>query len=270
MNEYLDWTELLEDAEPKPAQALDFESSTSAKPMDALLAMDDVSDDLKALIRRHQTLAQEMDRLTGKAPEAADEWDSKRFPMPNHTAASRLADRKAARQATELAAKRKHQLEIKQIAQRKQQQAELKAQKLKLSALLNRKRCVQKNLERFEHLARLRKSHREQAQKHEQQRAAKKAQQLEVLIAKNKRLEEDRARYEARQAYLRQCALERLKSNKQSFEDSGSISKQQYLLARRAELKAQQKAQEQHEQRRATLALQALKKKRQQLAQWGF
>lgn len=94
---YLDWEELVgtsparHDTAPPPP--------TSEDPdLEALLELDGVPDELRALVERRLQLRQQLDAFGGAAPrEQVDARDATRFEVPVHTAETRIAERRERR-----------------------------------------------------------------------------------------------------------------------------------------------------------------------------
>src|SRR6185503_17654315 len=76
----------------------------------------DVTSRLAVLMRERARLEEHMLRLLGKAPKRADEArEEARFPMPIHTAESRMEDRRVAREQERARAAARRALEAARI-----------------------------------------------------------------------------------------------------------------------------------------------------------
>jgi hypothetical protein len=143
---YLSWDEFDEDASIAPPDP----------PHDARLA---------TLLAERERLARELDRLLGNAPPSDDEArENARFPMPIHTAESRLEDRRRANEELRaraamrraLEARRLQILEEKERADRKrQQEREAIQRELLRVAEENRRRELVEDMKRSRRLAEL-------------------------------------------------------------------------------------------------------------------
>jgi hypothetical protein len=97
-------------------------------------------DALQALLKERSQIEQQLMKLLGKAPpDPADARELARFPMPIHTAESRMADRQAAKEAerARAAAKRaqeRSRLRAREEQERLEQKREAEAEALKAFA----------------------------------------------------------------------------------------------------------------------------------------
>lgn len=103
VTEYLDWTSLesVADATQHEQAWLDKQGNEppQQRALADLLEMDDIPDELKQLVNRQRVLEQQLDELTGNVP--LQDWNDQRFPMPQHSAESRLVDKQKAQRQEE-------------------------------------------------------------------------------------------------------------------------------------------------------------------------
>jgi len=142
VSSYLSWSELEEELEAPASTEPDAPSGLGIQGADAelLKAVPDAARDrLSLLMTQRAKLEQQLLRLLGKAPPDAEEQRRNAlFPMPVHTAESRLAQRKAEREeqrARALArrAQEASRLRIREEAER--QQGKREAERRRLRAL---------------------------------------------------------------------------------------------------------------------------------------
>jgi hypothetical protein len=255
-DDYLDWTALL-DEQSKPssgdAQTLkqDAKQDTfdglsaaqeASRDLRELLQRDDVSAQVKGLVQEHIELKQKLDALTGKASESkSPTWNEQRFGFPQHTAQSRIKDRKRLRYEEQARMHEKRRLEHHRLDEKlnikveqlkadklrnlaakraldklKQEQNEIIQQRLKTENLLKRKQRQQATHKHAE----LRQQQRISAlmqQRNKQKAVFENIQKRSSLIAQTKlELEQQNAR----DALLKQQAEQALKQVKTKKQES--------------------------------------------------
>ena len=109
MQTYLGWEEL--DDGPRPGRA-----DASADPIEGW-------ETLQELLKERSKIEQHLMKLLGKAPpDPADARETARFPMPIHTAESRMADRQAAKEEERARAAAKRAQERSRLRAREEQE----------------------------------------------------------------------------------------------------------------------------------------------------
>lgn len=290
MSEYLDWNDLLEDDEAGEASVSPaFPEQKDEKALADLLQMDQISDELKELITQHQALEQEMDQLLGRSEPEEKSWDSIRFPMPVHTAESRLRDRKNLHAERLLAEKKKKQLESIKL-QRKNEEKQLhQAKELKKRRLLLEKAELHKKQKRqmvLDELKRLRLCERQIAKRSHEQKLMEEQQQREQYkqiarqreLAESKRLKAQKElalktallRKKELSDYLERDAIKKEQQHKERSVLDELAAKQQQTQDRILQKQKETRSFELQEQKRQARALQRQVERRNEQARWGL
>ncbi len=258
-DQYFDWTALEEGGAQSSSLNLDV-GRVPPEPkrnLSELLTRDDVSDSLKSLVNQHIELKQQLDVLTGKTSQPdADNWDKIRFPFPQHTAKSRLHDKKKARYEEKQRAIKRRRLEYNIIEKMSEAKSDLQAH------LLKQKKLTEKSLER----------QREQyltAKATEQ----KKAQLLNNRIRKLQKSAHDQARLTLRQQQRQALLVQSKKRQQEAFLQMSQrkehalkqhqiVDREQRLLDHRFDLKVERLFKDSQSKQSAEQAQQQAEKNR--------
>ncbi|MFQ3248981.1 MAG: hypothetical protein ACI9O6_000785 [Glaciecola sp.] len=254
---YLDWTSLLEkeDEPPEPAIAVDFvkqpssEQAESAKELSELLQRDDVSEQVKELVKEHIELKQNLDALTGKAPaEDNKNWNEQRFGFPQHTVHSRIKDRKRVRYEERLRMLDKRRLENAKLGEKQ---------------VLRNEQLKQ---ERLRDLANQRSLAKSKTLEAELQSTFRKNEQLAKQKAKEK---EEQQRLELRQRQRLASIMKTHQEQKEVFENLQRSNTRKGLLQSsvRSEIEERRAHEEVLDNKRQTLIEQSKTTKREKLEQ---
>ncbi len=225
--EYLDWTSLesgFEAASEIKSVMEDVsvsETTPDARLLSDLLDMDEVPDELKQLVNRQKQLEQQLDELTGST--VSDDWNDQRFPMPQHTAASRLADKQKVRREEEFRSGARQQATQRRLS-RLQLERGMKEAELARHEKLRHKKCQALQMQQRINLLEL-----------EKRRALRHQAQVRLNEIKRQLIIN-----EQRQQLLLKRALNRRQALKKS---------NQHDLSKRLRLEAARLAQRQAEQR---------------------
>ena len=296
MSDYLDWNDLLEEEDtPSPLSSPALPGDSDKKSLSDLLQLDQVSDELKQLIAHHQTLEQEMDQLLGRSKAEENSWDSLRFPMPVHTAKSRLKDKQAVKIELLQAEQKKRWLEQLKLKRKQEEKKENQAKALKMDQLI-RKRIEHKNKQqrqqKLDQLKRealsqqqLQRQRNEALQRERQQRLAQQRQDaLKRIAAEQQRIEMQKqqaqkvalenkqrlADYLLREERLKQKPIDSALDTKKMTADKELEQRQNRHQERVARRKEEERQQQLNDEKRRQRALQKHMDKRAESARWGF
>mgnify|MGYP001070059688 CR=1 FL=1 len=297
MSNYLDWSDLLEeeDSNDSPQSSTTPLFENEKKSLADLLQMDQVSDELKHLIEHHQTLEQEMDQLLGRSKAEENSWDSLRFPMPVHTAKSRLKDKQTVKAELLQAEQKKRWLEQSKLKRKQEEKKENQAKALKMDQLIRKKiehKHKQQRQQKLDQLKRealsqqqLQRQRNEALQQERQQRLAQQRQDaLKRIAAEQQRIEMQKqhaqqvalenkqrlADYLLREERLKQKPVDPALDTKKMTADKELEQRQNRHQERVARRKEEERKQQLNDEKRRQRALQKHMDKRAESARWGF